>query len=625
MANISTTTGDWQEHNRQGSEQNLIKCSLAGVYIVGAVEPSKKEYLVAVSVTEAFTIDYIGYTNGSVTDSGRKNIPSESMDYNGRTIHYLVCGPWYSPKPEPQISTCTCEDSIDSARYNGIKYIMDIVGTIHVDDFSEQANTHNIRIKFDTQGTPLPLRMILATKSGRMIREMPINKIKFTDNLGNGSEVSFSVYKSRCVKADGETDTAFWEKIDNLRLAYCPEFDAFYELNVEFTDATETVKAVTATSLGEAELSQIMVYGIEVNTEADIARDDYAPTVLYNENDKSASLIDRLLYKAPHYRVGHVDDTIRNIQRTFTFDNKTVYDAFQEIAQEVGCLFRYDCRRNLKQEENEYKDARYYTEEFSMLICTLAGRTYTKINTGGAYLAYGYWGGYTRPLLVSENANAVDYKTSYNGSILHADTSFRYKNGKTFYASGNAYAMQGDHSSTGGFAIRLEGTYGSIEEAASALLDIVYANPTYIPDNRIENNIIREVNVYDLWNTCMDCGNRGEFMEVCDECGSTNIREGYGKDTRIYVDKDNLADEIVFSTEVGKIKNCFRLTAGDDLMTAAIISCNPNGSQYLWYIPDYMQEDMSDALKERLNQYNELYDYYQKEHTISVARIVPEE
>ena len=354
-------------------------------------------------------------------------------------------------------------------------------------DTTSKTDVKPTGLRFDTQNSPLPIRMILATRSGSIIREMPINHVKFRDDLGNGSEISFLVYKNRCENLDGDIDQVFWDKIENLRLGYCPEFDQWYELQMEATDSSETVKSVTAVSLGEAELNQIKVYGIEVNTESDIAREDYKPTVLFDAEHKTESLIDRLLYKAPHYKVTHVDESLCNLQRTFQFNNKTVYECFQEIAKEVGCLFRLECRR-----------------------------TDTK-------------------------------------------------------------------------------------------------------------NIVRSIQVFDLWNMCLDCGERGEFMEVCDKCGGTNIQHGYGEDTSVYVDKDNLAEEITFSTDVGSIKNCFRMNAGDDLMTAAIISCNPNGSQYIWYIPEYMQEDMSDALKDRLNAYNKLYDYYQKEHTIVLSYIIPDE
>ena len=42
-------------------------------------------------------------------------------------------------------------------------------------------------------------------------------------------------------------------------------------------------------------------------------------------------------------------------------------------------------------------------------------------------------------------------------------------------------------------------------------------------------------------------------------------------------------------------------------MTAAIISCNPNGSQYIWNITDEMRADMSDELKSALESYDTIY------------------
>jgi hypothetical protein len=144
----------------------------------------------------------------------------------------------------------------------------------------------------------------------------------------------------------------------------------------------------------------------------------------------------------------------------------------------------------------------------------------------------------------------------------------------------------------------------------------------FVPRRVSDTNgkIDRTISIYDLWNVCLECGHRTE-LDVCENCGSTNIQPGYGENTSIYVDKENLAEEITFTTDTGSIKNCFRLSAGDDLMTAAVIGCNPNGSQYIWFIPDYMQEDMSDELRERLRKYNELYNYYQNEYTISVSSV----
>lgn len=330
-----------------------------------------------------------------------------------------------------------------------------------------------IKIKFDSSGNPLPARLILATRSGNRIRELPMNNIKFREGINSGSEFSFNVYKKRCLNRSGEVDEAFWRRITDFKLAYCPEFDMWYEIAVDLSESTATVKSVTATSLGEAELGQVNVYGLEINTEDDIARDDYAPTVLYNASDAKSSLIDRLLYKVPHYRIDHVDDSIQSIQRTFQFDNKTVYDSFQEVAQEMDVLFKFDC--------------------------------------------------------VKSDDGKVD----------------------------------------------------------------------------------RTVSAYDLENSCMSCGNRGDFLGVCPQCGSEAIKQGYGKDTTIFVSRENLADEITYTTDVGSVKNCFRLEGGDDLMTATIMNCNPNGSQYIWYITDEMREDMSDELRTRLEEYDAQYEAFQ--------------
>ena len=334
-----------------------------------------------------------------------------------------------------------------------------------------------IRIEFDRlSNAPLPLRLILATRAGNQIRELPLNNIKFKGTMVNGSEISFQVYKGRCLDKDGNIDDGFWRQITDMKLAYCPEFNHWYELDVDINEADATIKSVVATSLGEAELGQTNLYEMEINTEDDIARDDYTPTVLYNPDNEDASLLHRMLKKAPHYRISHVDESVADIQRTFTFDGKSIYDCCQEVAKEIDCLFLFDC-----------------------------------------------------------------VKTS-------------------------------------------------------------------------EKKIDRTVSVYDLENSCMSCGARGDFIDQCDKCGSTAIRKGYGSDTTVYISRENLAKEVTFATDKDKVKNCFRLEAGDDLMTAAVVACNPNGSRYLWYIPDETQADMSQALRTRIASYNTLYDDYQNTH-----------
>lgn len=324
-----------------------------------------------------------------------------------------------------------------------------------------------VKIQFDNTHNAIEPTLVLATRKGRKIGKLPAHNIVFKDGLNVYSELSFKVFEADCEKND-----SLWEQLTDFKLLWVREWNRWFEIYVESNETSYTVKNISAISLGEAELSQINLYGIEINTETDISRDDYKPTVIYKGNDPSASLLTRIMEKAPHYTIKHVDSSIANMQRTFTFDNKSLYDAFQEISEEMNCLFSIDC----------YSDM--------------------------------------------------------NGSI------------------------------------------------------------------------VREISVYDLEANCLDCGERGEFTAPCSKCGSGNILNGYGEDTSIFISTDNLADEITYTTDNGSVKNCFRLEAGDDLMTATIANCNPNGSSYIWHIPNAVKSDMSVELVQKLEQYDRDYAYY---------------
>lgn len=264
---------------------------------------------------------------------------------------------------------------------------------------------------------------------------------------------------------------------------WCKEWDTWFEIKVEIDETNETTKTIYCTKLGEAELSQINLYDIEINTEEDIARPDYDtdfPTILYDTEHPEASLLHRIMEKTPHYRVIHVDSTIANIQKTFSFDSISIYDACQEIAEEINCLF-----------------------------------------------------------------------------VFHSNSDER-------------------------------------------------------------GNIQRTISVYDLESNCNSCGHRGEFTDVCPECGSSDINEGYGEDTTIFVTSDALASDIQFKTDTSSVKNCFKLEAGDDLMTATIRNCNPNGTDYIWYISDDVKEDMSQELVDKIDSYDDLYSYYQNDYVMNI-------
>ena len=332
------------------------------------------------------------------------------------------------------------------------------------------------------------------------IANYKVDDINIKNNMNSANEFSFTVYKYMTLEDGTEYEEPLWDKITDLKLIYVKETNEYYEITVDGTDSLATYKMITGKSLCEAELSQYNLYGIEINTEDDIARDEYVqPTLFYRSLDglevgsdaynvaKDSSLLHRILYgsgKANNYKIKHVDESIANLQRTFSIDGKSIYDFFTgDCAEQFNCLFVFD---------------------------------------------------------------STD----------------------------------------------------------------------------------RSISVYDLYSVCMndDCSYRlsdkdnpnhlryrGDFKDVCPKCGSKHIKI-YGEDTMVIVDKENLTDEISFTTNSDELKNCFHLKAGDDDMTAAVINLNPNGTSYLYYVSDYQKEDMSQNLVDKINSYDKLYVSYADEY-----------
>lgn len=294
-----------------------------------------------------------------------------------------------------------------------------------------------------------------------------IDNFVYQANLNSANAISFTVYQEL-----NDNSEQLWDEILDLRLVWIKELNEYFEIYVSGSETSSLVKNITGTSLCEAELSQALLRNIEINTENDIARDDYVVTKFYDSSG-DGSLLHRILEKVPHYSIKHVDNSLKNLQRTFSIDNKSVYDfLIGECAEQFNCLFQFD----------------------------------------------------------------------------------------------------------------------SVE---------------------------RSISVYDLYTVCSDCGYRGEFNDACPECNGTDLLY-YGADTTIFVSTENLTNEVTYDTDVDSIKNCFKLEAGDDNMTAAVIACNPNGSAYLYYFSDEQKRDMPDALVDKLESYDALVESYSQEyHEIS--------
>lgn len=342
-------------------------------------------------------------------------------------------------------------------------------------------------IEISPDGQPIIPDLVLSYRGGT--KQGIIHNVQSLTNanaLVETAEISFDVYK----EIDG-VECPLWDDLRDFRLVYIPHLDTstfnpWYELSVEVDENDCTIKHCQGVHLQEAELGQLTLNGVEINTEDDIARDDYSPTIIYDPKNPEASALDRILKdKASHYTIVHVDSSIANLQRTFSWDGSSIKDAFDDIANEVECLFKY--------------------------------------------------GEYTN-----------------NDGKIH-----------------------------------------------------------------------RTISVYDLNDRCMECGERGSFTtKVCPKCGSANVNYGYGTDSGIFLSHENFAGDITYSSNKDSVKNCFRLVAGDDLMTATIRNINPSGSQYIWYLSDSVRADMSQALQDKLKAYDTEYESYSTKKQIDIPSTV---
>lgn len=332
--------------------------------------------------------------------------------------------------------------------------------------------------------------IVLSTRDYRhlgQITGIKSENVESGNHLNSANELSFTIMKYDLIEGlcnvlnDEEykryklTQTILWNQIVDFRLIWVKETNEYYEIKVSVDDASETSKTITATSLCEAELGQLNIDSLEINSESDIERDDYVITTFYNKTDSRASLLHRTLAdKAPHYTIEYVDPSLWNIQRTFSVSGTNIYDFFTgEVAEQFNCLFVF-------------------------------------------------------------------------------------------------------------------------------------------------NSAKRSISVYDLYTTCSDCGHREDFYDECPKCGSKNLKY-FGKDTTIFVDKKNLTDSIHFETNADERKNCFKLVAGDDLMTATVRLLNQNGSDYIYYISEFQMDDMPKELVEKLKQYQIDYDSYTEEYQTAMS------
>ncbi|NBH15172.1 tail fiber domain-containing protein [Lachnospiraceae bacterium] len=196
--------------------------------------------------------------------------------------------------------------------------------------------------------------LVLQLKSGESLGVLDgVTNLIYKKNLNSANELSFTV----CKYLDGNQNP-LWNFLTDLKNIYVPEFQERFEIKVSCHEETTETKSVTAISLCEAELGQIILRGLEINTDQDLTNnssDTYPVTVFcmdisdadspdVKKQKEKHSLLHRVLSgKASFYRIGKVDEKLKNLAYTFSADEISVYDFLTgEVAKQMQCLFEFD-------------------------------------------------------------------------------------------------------------------------------------------------------------------------------------------------------------------------------------------------------------------------------------------
>lgn len=243
------------------------------------------------------------------------------------------------------------------------------------------------KVLFNSQGIIETPTLLLQHKNFETIGNGGVTNVSgltYKNNFNDANEVSFKIHKF-----NDEKKHPLWDSIVDFKIIYIPQLHERFEISVTTSeeDSNDVSKSITGTSLCEAELSQITLRNVQINTEADMTNplyDENFPTILYRDPEeydsvenlaiwtkskydylkdktaypteesviarkktilKHASLLHRVLEKAPHYSILYVADTLKGLKTVheFTFDGTDILSALKDtIADDFHCVFIFN-------------------------------------------------------------------------------------------------------------------------------------------------------------------------------------------------------------------------------------------------------------------------------------------
>ena len=181
------------------------------------------------------------------------------------------------------------------------------------------------------------------------------------------SELSFNIDRTYIDTLTGNKNThLFYDRIEHPRLILLDNIGYFQIQDPDMSsDGFRESKTITAYS-SEYALSQKYITDLHINTgEVDSVEVIYAeeignadtiePVIFYNEANPRLSLLHLALEGIYGWKIGHIDESLKTLARSFDIDRQSVYDfLMNDVCEKCNCYIVFD---TLKNEINIYAEA----------------------------------------------------------------------------------------------------------------------------------------------------------------------------------------------------------------------------------------------------------------------------
>jgi len=200
-------------------------------------------------------------------------------------------------------------------------------------------------------------RFFLCETDKTKICQLDVYNANGTFKFNSLSEISFKVDRTYNDFLEGQNKVnPFYNKIEALRLIFVEGFGYFEIQGPKVSsDGIQETKEITAYSL-EYTLSQKYLSNFYINTgEIGSVEVTYSeehntgiiPVTLYNPTMPQLSLLNLILEKVYGWSIGHVDEQLKTLGRTFEVDRQSIYDfIMNEICSKFNCYVVFDTINN---------------------------------------------------------------------------------------------------------------------------------------------------------------------------------------------------------------------------------------------------------------------------------------